>query len=159
MVEGTAETALETPVGYVRIAEVDGSIRRLSWCAAPAQTDTRSASALLRKATEQVRAYFAGELTEFDLPLNPFGGEFQQRVCAAMSAIPFGQTRTYGELASELSTAAQPIGQACGENSIPIIIPCHRVLGANGLGGYSGAGGIETKITLLQHEDAYPYLL
>ncbi|MCH9672930.1 MAG: methylated-DNA--[protein]-cysteine S-methyltransferase [Gammaproteobacteria bacterium] len=149
---------MQTPVGPVEIVEDDGSIRLLRW--STARPNTQSApSALLRRAQEQLRAYFAGELEVFDLPLHPLGEAFQQRVCAAMLEIPFGQTRTYGELAAQLATAAQPIGQACGDNSIPIIIPCHRVLGAKGLGGYSGSGGLETKITLLKHEHAYPYLL
>ena len=75
-----------------------------------------------------------------------------------MSAIPFGETRTYGELAAELGTSPQPLGNACGANSIPIIIPCHRVLSATGLGGFSGRGGVETKAQLLKHENAYPFL-
>ncbi len=76
-----------------------------------------------------------------------------------MSAIPFGETRTYGELAQQLGVPAQAIGQACGGNPIPILIPCHRVLGANGLGGYSGDGGVETKVWLLRHERAAGLLI
>ena len=107
----------------------------------------------------QLQAYFAGELKHFDLPLAPRGSSFQQAVYEAMYAIPFGETRTYGELAEQVNGFARAVGQACGSNRIPIIIPCHRVLAANGLGGYSGFGGLETKIKLLQMEDAYPYLL
>jgi methylated-DNA-[protein]-cysteine S-methyltransferase len=93
------------------------------------------------------------------LPLAPSGNEFQQAVCRAMSAIPYGETRTYGDIAKDLGTYGQPVGQACGANSIPVIIPCHRVLSANGLGGFSAQGGVETKIALLRHENAYPFLL
>jgi methylated-DNA-[protein]-cysteine S-methyltransferase len=106
-----------------------------------------------------LKAYFAGELKEFDLPLKPSGNDFQQVVCKAMSAIPYGSTRTYGEIAEELGTYGQPVGQACGANPIPVIIPCHRVLSANGLGGFSAEGGVETKIALLKHENAYPFLV
>jgi methylated-DNA-[protein]-cysteine S-methyltransferase len=76
-----------------------------------------------------------------------------------MSAIPLGETRTYGDLARELGAAAQPVGNACGANPIPVIIPCHRVLGANGLGGFSGSGGVETKVALLRHEGAAGLLI
>ena len=76
-----------------------------------------------------------------------------------MLAIPLGQTRTYGDIAKDLETYGQPVGQACGANTIPIIVPCHRVLSATGIGGFSGEGGVETKIRLLKHEGGYPYLL
>jgi methylated-DNA-[protein]-cysteine S-methyltransferase len=71
-----------------------------------------------------------------------------------MSAIPFGETRTYGEIARGLGVPAQAVGQACGANPVPVVIPCHRVLGATSLGGYSGEGGVETKVWLLRHEGA-----
>ena len=76
-----------------------------------------------------------------------------------MSAIPRGETRTYGDIATELNVPAQPIGQACGSNPIPVIIPCHRVVGADGLGGFSGDGGVEMKVQLLRLEGAYSLLL
>jgi methylated-DNA-[protein]-cysteine S-methyltransferase len=76
-----------------------------------------------------------------------------------MRAIPFGRTRTYGEIARDHGTNGQPVGEASGANPIPVIIPCHRVLLATGLGGYSGTGGIETKIALLKLEGGYPFLL
>jgi methylated-DNA-[protein]-cysteine S-methyltransferase len=146
---------LETPVGHLAVTERDGWIVKLDWSAKAEGEPTP----LLHEALRQLRAYFDGELKDFDLPLKPAGDEFQQAVCKAMSAIPFGQTRTYGEIAEDLGTYGQPVGQACAANSIPVIIPCHRVLGANGLGGFSAAGGVETKIALLRHENAYPYLL
>ncbi len=76
-----------------------------------------------------------------------------------MCAIPFGETRTYGDLARALGVPAQAIGQACGANPVPVIVPCHRVLGAAGLGGYSAPGGVETKVALLRHEGAASLLL
>lgn len=141
--------SLKTPVGMLSVEERDGAIVRLNWSA-----DGGARSALLDAALDQLRAYFAGELQVFDLPLQVDRSDFQRRVCDAMFAIPFGETRTYGDIARELGGAAQPVGNACGANPIPVIIPCHRVLGANGLGGFSGAGGVETKVALLKHEGA-----
>ncbi|WIY25968.1 methylated-DNA--[protein]-cysteine S-methyltransferase [Parasedimentitalea psychrophila] len=146
--------SLQTPVGLLSVHEREGAIVRLDWSAAGgAQT------ALLDAALDQLRAYFAGELQVFDLPLQVEGSDFQRAVCAAMSAIPFGETRSYGDIARELGGAAQPVGNACGANPIPVIIPCHRVLAANGLGGFSGAGGVETKVALLRHEGAAGLLI
>ena len=110
---------------------------------------------LLRRAAAQLDAYFAGDRKDFDLPLAPAGSPFQKRVCQAMSAIPPGQTRTYGDLADDLGSSARAVGRACGANPIPVLIPCHRVLAAKGgLGGYSGAGGLKTKVFLLKLERA-----
>ncbi|WP_264212694.1 methylated-DNA--[protein]-cysteine S-methyltransferase [Leisingera thetidis] len=146
--------SLETPVGPLSVVERDGAIVRLAWTA-----EASGQSALLTRALDQLRAYFAGELTAFDLPLQVEGSDFQRAVCAAMLAIPFGETRTYGEIASSLDAAPQPVGNACGGNPIPVLIPCHRVLGASGLGGFSGAGGVETKVALLKHEGAASLLI
>ena len=104
-------------------------------------------------------AYFAGRLRRFATPVAPRGSAFQQKFYQALCAIPYGETRTYGDLATELGVSAQAIGQACGANPIAIIIPCHRVLAANGLGGYSGAGGIEAKVALLKLEGAAGLLI
>ncbi len=146
---------IESPVGSIGIAERDGWIVKVTWSVGEEGEPTP----LLAEATRQLKAYFDRDLREFDLPLAPAGNEFQQAVCRAMSAIPYGEIRTYGDIAKDLDTYGQPVGQACGANPIPVIIPCHRVLSANGLGGFSGAGGVETKIALLRHEDAYPFLL
>lgn len=116
-------------------------------------------SDLLNEAVAQLLAYDAGKLTKFDLPLAPKGSDFQQQVYAAMQAIPYGETLTYGEIATALGVPAQPVGQACGANPIPVIIPCHRVLSKSGLGGFSGFGGVETKILLLKHENSTSFLL
>lgn len=147
--------AVDTPVGRLGIAERDGAIVQVSW-SAPAQGEP---TALLTEASRQIAAYFAGQIEEFDLPLDPGGNDLERQVFDAMRAIPYGQTRTYGEIARDLGTYGQPVGQACGANPIPVIIPCHRVLSATGLGGYSGQGGIETKIALLKLEGGYPFLL
>ncbi len=146
---------VETPLGRMGLVEEDGAIVRLLWHTDPcaAQTD------LLVEGCRQMDAYFKGELTEFDLPLRVAGSDFQRAVCDQMLAIPLGETRTYGDIAKALNCPAQPVGNACGANPIPVIIPCHRVLGANGLGGFSGLGGVETKVELLKHEGAAGLLI
>ncbi|WP_373050208.1 methylated-DNA--[protein]-cysteine S-methyltransferase [Thalassovita aquimarina] len=145
---------VDTPTGAVTLTENDGAITRAEWGGAYADH-----SPLLDDAARQLAEYFDGDRTEFDLTLRVLGSEFQERVCAAISAIPFGQTRTYGDLARELGVPAQAVGQGCGGNPIPILIPCHRVLGSGGLGGFSGRGGVETKIWLLKHEGAAGLLI
>ncbi len=107
----------------------------------------------LRAARVQLAAYFAGELTQFDLPLAAAGTQFQKRVWAQLCAIPFAETWSYGELARTLGdpNASRAVGLANGRNPIGIIVPCHRVIGANGsLTGYGG--GMERKRWLLAHE-------
>lgn len=151
-----AMTTVQTKFGLLGVVEEDGAITRLDWGA----TNDGPATALLREAAAQLGAYDAGRLQVFDLPLHVNGSEFQRAVCEAMRAIPFGDTRTYGEIAGQLGYSAQAVGGACGGNPIPIIIPCHRVMGANGrLTGFSGAGGVETKVALLRHEGAASLLI
>jgi len=146
-----------SPVGVLTLEAEQERIVALRWGEAELACD--DPSAVLQEGAAQLEAYFKGQLSAFDLPLHVKGSDFQKAVCAQMSAIPLGETRTYGEIAKELGQAAQPVGNACGANPIPIIIPCHRVLGANGLGGFSGAGGVETKVTLLRHEGAAGLLI
>lgn len=146
---------IDTIVGPLSVTESEGAITALTWAALG--TDR---TGLLDRALEQLSAYFAGELQQaFDLPLYVEGSPFQRAVCDAMLAIPFGHTRTYGDIAKELNMPPQPVGNACGANPIPVIIPCHRVLGANGLGGFSGGTGIESKVILLKHEGAASLLI
>jgi methylated-DNA-[protein]-cysteine S-methyltransferase len=145
----------QTRFGRLGVESDSAAIVALHWHGVP----RGEGSALLREAVAQLEAYDAGKLTAFDLPLAPKGSDFQQQVYTAMQAIPYGETLTYGDIAKALSCPAQPIGQACGANPIPIIIPCHRVLSKNGIGGFSGAGGVEGKIALLKHENGFPFLL
>jgi len=109
----------------------------------------------------QLSAYFAGELTEFDLPLAPQGSEFQLAVWAQLRRIPYGATISYGELAQRVGdpSASRAVGAANGRNPLPIVVPCHRVIGADGsLTGFGG--GIATKKYLLEHEQKYaPFAL
>ena len=144
-----AKISLDTIIGPVSIEERDEKIVRVGWNeVAPG----RVVSPVLEIAIDQLRAYFAGQLSKFDLPLAPAGSPFQQRVWSAMCKIPHGETRTYGQLAARAETAPRAVGGACGANPIPIIIPCHRVIAVNGSGGYSGRGGLKTKAALLDLE-------
>ena len=104
------------------------------------------------RAREQVQAYFDGEITAFDLPLAPFGSPYRRRVWAALCTIPYGQTRTYQEIAAAAGGSARSVGGANGANPLPVLIPCHRVVGSSGLGGYSGGDGLDTKRHLLSLE-------
>ncbi len=144
-----------SPVGALGANAVDGAVTELIWGRAGTLTD----GALHQQITNEMAAYFAGDLQQFETPVAPKGSAFQQQFYAALCAIPYGETRTYGDLAKELDVSAQAIGQACGANPIAIIIPCHRVLAADGLGGYSGEGGIEAKVALLRLEGAASLLI
>lgn len=147
--------SIATPLGWIAITEADEAIIAIDWTEPGPAPET----ALACRAADQIAEYFAGDLRQFDLPLRPSGGDLQQAVCKRMSQIPYGETVTYGDIARELNVPAQAIGQACGGNSIPIVIPCHRVVGADGLGGFSARGGVETKVALLRHEGAYSLLI
>jgi len=146
--------SVPTQFGPLTLWEEEGAIVRLDW-----EGDGQDDTPLLKEAVAQVRAYDAGELKAFDLPLRVAGSDFQRAVCTQMSAIPFGETVTYGDIAKALGTPPQAVGSACGGNPIPVIIPCHRVMGAKGLTGFSGKGGVETKVALLRHEGAGGFLI
>ena len=146
---------IDTQFGALTLSEQDGAIVRLDWGVSGAS----DRSDVLDAACVQLAQYDAGDRTTFELPLRVGGSQVQQDVCAAMSAIPFGDTCTYGDIAKQLGIPAQVVGQACGGNPIPIIIPCHRVMGAKGLTGFSGVGGVETKVALLRHEGAGSFLI
>ena len=141
-----------SPIGPL-VAEVDaaGALTRLSFgSSTPTTPDEDPAFAALR---DQLDRYFRKELDRFDLPLAPAGTPFQQKVWAALLDIPFGRTLSYGALAERLggATLTRAVGRANGANPIAIVIPCHRVIGANGdLVGY--AGGLPNKRALLRHE-------
>ena len=112
---------------------------------------------VLARAADQLAAYFAGTRRTFDLPLAPRGTPFQRRVWRRMAEIPYGEVMTYGALAAAVGSAARAVGGACGRNPVPIILPCHRVVGGAGaLTGYSGAGGLDTKRFLLDLEGGRP---
>ena len=144
--------SVETPTGPVRLTEEDGSIVQVTWTNGGGES-----SPLLDRAAAQLAAYFAGELQRFELPLRPFGSDFQRAVWREMLRIPYGETRSYGDLAKAIDGIARAVGSACGANPIPIFIPCHRVLAADKeIGGFSGGKGRETKEQLLTLEGSWP---
>lgn len=146
--------AYNSPVGPLTLFEEDGAIIAVEW-GWPPETEEPPAP-VLERARDQLDAYFEGRLHAFDLPLAPMGTSFQKKVWQALSRIPFGATRSYGELAAELGTAPRALGGACGRNPLPILIPCHRVLAANrAMGGYSGLDGTDTKRFLLRLEGVF----
>jgi methylated-DNA-[protein]-cysteine S-methyltransferase len=141
-----------TPSGPVTVTAEDDAIVAVSW-GGRGSDDTP----LLREAGRQLTEYFAGERRAFDLPLRPQGTEFHMAVWREMLAIPYGQTKSYGDLAKATGGIARAVGTACGANPIPIFIPCHRVLAADRqLGGFSGGRGPKTKAFLLTLEGAWP---
>jgi methylated-DNA-[protein]-cysteine S-methyltransferase len=142
------QLSLHTPIGDVTVSEEDGAIVSIDWGWGRDQMQTP----LLRRAQNQLHAYFDGELTEFDLPLAPAGTAYRRAVWNALRAIPYGQTRSYGEIARAAGGSPRSVGQANGCNPIPIVIPCHRVVAANHIGGYSGGEGLPTKRFLLALE-------
>lgn len=137
------------PFGPVTLVEQDGVLVGVEWRLPEVQGE----SALLQEGMHQLQAYFEGRLNRFDLPLD-WGMGLNAAVRRAMAAIPYGETRTYGEIARAVGAPAQAVGQACGANPLPILIPCHRVTGTGWFGGFSAPGGVETKAALLRHEGA-----
>jgi methylated-DNA-[protein]-cysteine S-methyltransferase len=148
------QLSLHTPIGDITVSEEDGAIVALDWGWGRDQAET----ALLAEARAQLHAYFDKELTRFDLPLAPAGSPYRRRVWETLRAIPYGETRSYADIARSAGGSARSAGQASGANPVPILIPCHRVLASAGLGGYSGGDGLETKRALLALEthSAYP---
>ncbi len=148
-----SQISMHTPIIDITITELDGSIIALDSGWSPFQDE--NPSSLLKEAKRQLDLYFDGDLTNFDLPLMPMGTKHQEKVWKAMRTIPYGETRSYGDVAKELKSAAQAVGTACGRNPIPILIPCHRILASAGkMGGYSGDGGLHTKKAPLVLEGA-----
>ena len=141
---------MHSPIGDLTISAADGRIVSLDWGWAKEQNQVL----LLLDAKSQLDDYFDGFRKIFDLPLAPPGTKFQHQIWALMKGIPYSKTMTYGNLAALSRSSARAVGAACGANPIPVIIPCHRVLAANGMGGYSGDGGVGTKIALLRLEGA-----
>lgn len=152
-------TVIDSPVGELRLVERHGALTAIEF--SPFRdADGRvrgardDAHPVLVEAGRQLAAYFARELKEFDLPLAPEGSDFQQRVWAELCEIGYGETASYGQVAHRLgmtNAASRAVGLANGRNPIPIVVPCHRVIGANGtLTGY--AGGLPRKQLLLELE-------
>jgi methylated-DNA-[protein]-cysteine S-methyltransferase len=149
-----ANTVVETPIGPLGLAASETGLRAVLFDGRRIREEGKSR--ILVEATRQLEAYFSGELETFDLPLELYGTEFQRRCWLALGSIPYGQTVSYGEQARRLglgSDAARAVGAANGQNPLPIVLPCHRVIGADGsLTGFGG--GLHVKRFLLEHEGA-----
>lgn len=125
----------------------------------PQREEREASTELGREAVTQVRRYLADPAAGFDLPLRPLGTPFQLRVWNALRRIPSGEVRSYGQLATELGTSPRAIGGACRHNPLPLLVPCHRIVAREGLGGYSGQRGgpeLMIKTWLLTHERVLP---
>ena len=143
----------DTPLGTMAAGEEDGCITRIYLPNTPMPRLMPHKTPLLERAQGQILEYFNGQRQVFDLPLSPVGTQFQQTVWKALLDIPSGETESYGELAARIGCpgGARAVGLANRNNPLPILIPCHRVVGAKGaLTGY--AGGVELKQRLLEHE-------
>lgn len=146
------ETTIQSPIGWLRLCEEDGALCLIAKAEGP-YAETQEESALLREASAQLEAYFAGDRQEFSIPIAPCGTAFENAVWQALKEIPFGQTRTYAQIAARIGkpSAARAVGHACGRNPILVMIPCHRVVGSDGrLTGF--AAGLAAKRTLLSLE-------
>lgn len=143
---------MDSPIGGLRLHVDAGLLTRIEFDAEP--DGEHADDALLDEVERQLAEYFAGERREFDLPVAADGTEFQKKVWAYLRTVPYGQTVTYGRIATDLGYEpgiSRAVGAANGANPIPIVVPCHRVVGSDGkLTGY--AGGVERKTTLLELE-------
>jgi len=153
----TYYTRMESPLGPLLVAGDKSALREIRFVngrhAAKPDPGWKEDAAPLKETLRQLRAYFAGELEEFDLPLAPEGTTFQLEVWKRLCGIPYGETISYGELARRIGNpkASRAVGLANGSNPIPIIIPCHRVIGSNGkLTGYGGGLPIKEKLLALE---------
>lgn len=147
--------SLASPIGDLRLVASPNGLRRIDLPPAgePESTWVEESTPILAEVVRQLTEYFAGDRRTFDLPLEPEGTDFQLSVWKVLRAIPFGQTISYGEQARRLGDAnkARAVGSANGRNPLPIVVPCHRVVGADGsLTGFSG--GVDAKRWLLEHE-------
>jgi methylated-DNA-[protein]-cysteine S-methyltransferase len=150
----TATVPFDSPVGPL-VLECDGDVLVGVWLPHEhrhARRHVEDVPTVLKEAATQLEEYFAGERTTFDVPMELDGTPFQREVWAELSRIPYGETISYGELARRVGrpTGPRAVGQANGRNPIPIIVPCHRVLASNGIGGYGG--GLTIKRALLALE-------
>jgi methylated-DNA-[protein]-cysteine S-methyltransferase len=154
--EALQSRVVDSPVGPLTLAGANGRLRHLRMVDQtyePSREGWEIDDDAFADAAAQLEAYFAGELLEFDLEMDMVGTEFQKRVWAALVTIPYGETRTYGQIAQQIGSpgASRAVGLANGHNPVGIIVPCHRVIGANGsLTGYGG--GLERKKQLLDME-------
>lgn len=149
------DAVVATPFGALGVRTEEDAIAEIRFLP-PGTKTLEPRNALAARACQQLAVWIADPKARFDLPLKPAGTTFQRDVWRAIAAIPKGKTLTYGEIAKRLKSAPRAVGQACGRNPYPIVVPCHRVVASDGgLGGFASATGgylLDTKRWLLAHE-------
>ncbi len=150
---------INAPFGAIAIRLQSGQLAIELLAESPACDNQTSDHPLVNLAYQQIMHYLQQATSPFNLPLSMQGSFFQQQVWQAIARIPAGQTRTYGQLAQQLNSGPRAVANACGANRLPLLIPCHRVLAKNGLGGFMQGhqGGLHIKRWLLAHEGVYDY--
>jgi methylated-DNA-[protein]-cysteine S-methyltransferase len=148
------DALINTPFGAVAISAYGNQLAIELLTESPSESDYPSTHPLVATAYAQITAYLQQPTTQFNLPVSFHGTPFQQRVWHAIADIPLGQTRTYGQLAHQIGSGPRAVANACGANNLPLVIPCHRVVAQNGIGGFmqSKQNGLLVKKWLLQHE-------
>lgn len=160
----TVYRIIDSPIGPLTLAGADGILMHLRMqdqSHEPDRAGWQRDDTAFEAAVAQLNAYFAGELREFTVPVHLVGTDFQRRVWSALCTIPYGQTRTYGQIADQIGApkASRAVGLANGRNPISVIVPCHRVIGANGsLTGYGGGLERKTRLLALERDSAEPAL-
>lgn len=145
-----------SPIGWLELSASDNALKSIRYSKEPvAEKPLQKTNSIIDQTRKELTEYFSGDRKEFSIPLDPEGTTFQKRIWSLLQKIPYGQTTTYGALANKMGdpNKVRAIGRANGKNPIPIIIPCHRVIGSNNRLVGCG-GGIERKRYLLQHEGA-----
>jgi len=154
----TYQAHLDSPIGVLTLVASDAGLRKVLW---DDQADQAGDAALddghpvLEAATAQLREYFAGDRKDFDLPLDLIGTDFQKEAWLALASVPYGETTSYGEQAERIGRkgASRAVGAANGKNPVPIVLPCHRIVGANGaLTGFAGGLGIKQQLLALEQD-------
>ena len=150
----TSISLIESPIGLIELMAEQDQLVSIRICAEATRPTDETPP--LRETRRQLDAWFQGRLKDFDLPLAPFKSARGEELRAAITAIPYGDSLSYGALARIAQSGPRAIGQACRRNPFPIVIPCHRVIGSNGsIGHYSGGQGIATTLWLLDHESKH----
>ena len=144
-----AIACFDSPIGWLTVRADSQKVREIYW----GRADPTGSDPAIDAALNWLTAYFGSEIDLPPVPCQAGGTAHQQRVWAAMAQIPYGSVLSYGDLARDIGSGPRPVGTACARNPIPLIVPCHRVVAAQGrLGGYSGGAGLDTKSWLLSHE-------
>lgn len=148
------DALINTPFGAIAISAHASQLAIELLTDSPSPENQQSSNPQIAKAYTQIMRYLAQPASGFDLSYIPHGTAYQQKVWQAIASIPLGQTRTYGQLAHQIGSGPRAVANACGANQLPLVIPCHRVVAQNGLGGFmqSKLNGLQVKKWLLQHE-------